>query len=309
MQRQTVLAVSLLTVLVFSWSTASVHGSSVNYSVRDGKVSVDLSLHFFQNATAMPSVDGTFAGSSAQDLTLAFEESFRKKVASASISSLSGDLRSENGWINSTIRFEVAGVSVRKGDLLVLNCSWIALNVSRDLRLGNLSYNLIGATFIRPAFEKYLDYEKPPLNETIQQVTYLSEQNEMPPRFAANTAGNVTLLDFRNLASPIETWQRTYNLTKGSTTWVYNPAPAVDLTMTVTPREGTPFSARAFYRHNATVLLDGPAQAEHNTIVTDVSGGFEPLLMLAVILVTFVVAVLASWTYRSRRRQIARRRK
>ena len=309
MQRQAVLALHLLIILAFSWSSASVHASSLNYSIHDEKMTVSLSLNFFQNATTIPSLNGSFTGTSAEDLAFALSEGIGKKVSGATASSVSGALVSDKNWINATIQFEVAGVSHRKGDLLVLNCSWIPFNVSRDLRLENLSYNLIGATYIRPAFEKYLDYERPPLNETIQQVIYLSGQDQVPPGVAANTAGNATLLDFSNLAPPIETWQRASNLTKGSTTWVYDPAPAVDLTMTVTPREGTSFSALAFYRYNATVSIDGPAQAEHNAIVADVSGGFEPLLMLAVILVTFAVAVLASWTYRSRRRQIARRRK
>jgi hypothetical protein len=309
MERQAVLALLLLVILAFSWSSASVHASSLNYSIHGEKVTVSLSLNFFQNATTMPSLNGSFTGTSAEDLASALAEGIGKKVNGATASSVSGRLLSDKNWINATIQFEAAGISHRKGGLLVFNCSWIPFNVSRDLRLENLSYNLIGATYIRPAFQKYLDYERPPLNETIERVTYLSGQEQVPPELAANTAGNATLLDFSNLAPPIETWQRTSNLTKGSTTWVYNPAPAVDLTMTVTPREETPFSASAFYRYNATVSIDGPAQAKHNAIVADVSGGFEPLLMLAVILVTFVVAVLASWTYRSRRRQFARRRK
>jgi hypothetical protein len=309
MERQAVLALLLLVILAFSWSSASANASSLNYSIHGEKVTVSLSLNFFQNATTMPSLNGSFTGTSAEDLASALAEGIGKKVNGATASSVSGGLLSDKNWINATIQFEVAGVSHRKGDLLVLNCSWIPFAVSRDLRLENLGYNLIGATYIRPTFEKYLDYERPPLNETIDRVTYLSGQEQVPPELAANTAGNATLLDFSNLATPIETWQRTSNLTKGSTTWVYNPAPAVDLMMMVTPREGTPFSASAFYSHNATVSIDGPAQAEHYTIVADVSGAFEPLLMLAVILVTFVVAVLASWTYRSRRRQITRRRK
>jgi len=309
MQRQAVLALHLVIILAFSWSSTSVHASSLNYSIHDEKVTVSLSLNFFQNATTMPSLNKSFTGTSAEDLAFALTESIGKKLDGATASSVSGGLVSDKNWINATIQFEAAGISYHKGDLLVLNCSWIPFTVSRDLRLENVSYNLIGATYIRPTFEKYMDYERPPLNETIERVTYLSGQEQVPPELAANTAGNATLLDFSNLAPPIETWQRTSNLTRGLTTWVYNPDPAVDLTMTVTQREGAPFSGRAFYKHNATVSIDGPAQAEHDTIVVDVSGGFEPLLMLAVIVATFVVAVLASWTYRSRRRQIARRRK
>ena len=309
MQGRTFLAISMLTLLVFSWSTASAHGSSVNAAIHGEKVSVDLSLHFFQNATAMPSVKATFTGVQAQDLASALEDGLKERVSNASVSSLSAELASGQGWINSTIRFEVTGASSRKGSLLSVNCSWISFNVSRDLRLEDLSYNLIGTKYIRPEFEKYLDYERPPLNETVEQVTYLSRQDQLSPRFAAWRAGNATLLDFRNLFEPIEMWQRTYDVTKGSTVWVYNPGPAVDLKMTVTPRGGARFAARAFYNYSATVSVDGLAQANGNTIVTEVSTGFEPLIMLAVILVTFVVAVWASWSHRSRRRRALRRRK
>ncbi len=309
MQGRTYLAVSLLAILSLSWSAAPAHGSSVSYAVHGERVSVELSLEFFQNATSMPGLNAALTGSSAQDLTLALEESLKRIVGNVSVSLLSGEVRSENGWVNATIWFDVTGASARKGGLLVVNCSWIPFNVPNDLRLGNLSYNLIGATYVRPAFEKYVDYDRPPLNETIESVTYVAGEEVVPPRTAAYRAGNATLLDFRNIIPPIEKWERTYDVAKGSTVWAYDLAPAVDLEMTVSPREGVPFSARAFYKYNATVSVDGLAQATGNTVVTDVSGGLEPALMFAVVLLTFVVAILASWSYRSRRRQILRRRK
>jgi hypothetical protein len=309
MRRRRLLTVSFLTILVFSSFTASVHGASLSYAVHDGKVSVNLSLHFFQNATAMPNASAAFTDLSAQNLTSALEEAVRRRISNIAISSLSGDLVSKEGWINSTIRFEVTGASSRKGSLQILNCSWISFSVSRDLRFENVSYNLIGAAYIGPAFKKYVDYDKRPLNETIERVVYQSRQNELSPLPAAYMAGNVTLLDFRNLALPVGNWRRSYNVTNALTTWIYNPGAAVDLEMTVTPRKGPAFTARAFYNYTATVSIDGLAQAKGDTVMTDVSGGFEPLLMLAVILATFVLAVLASWTYRSRRRQIPRRRK
>jgi hypothetical protein len=257
----------------------------------------------------MPDLNGTFTGSTAQDLTSALEGSLRQTISSIYVSSLSGELTSRNGWINTTIQFEVTGVSTRKGDLLIVNCSWIPFNVSRDLKFGDLSYNLIGAAYVRAPFENYVDYDKPPLNETIASVTYVSDLEEISPRAAVDKAGNATLLDFSNLAQSIGEWKSEYNVTKGSTTWTYNPSPAVDLTMTVVPREGTESVNHAFYRYNATISVDGLARAQVNALSIDVSSAFEPLLMFAVILATFAVAVAASWSYRSRRKQMIRRRK
>lgn len=309
MHRRTALTLSLLAILMSSWSAASVHAASLDYTIRDEKVSVALSLHFYQNATMVPTLNQTFTGLPAQDLTVALQESLRKRVANISLSSLSGELVSAKGWINSTIQFEITGTSARKSSLLIFNCSWIPFNVSRDLRLGDISYNLIGATYIRPAFERYVDYEKPPLNETISTVTYLSGPEELLPRVAVNRAGNATLLDFGNLASRFEEWERKYNVTEGLTKLVFNPHPAVDLAMMVTPRNGTPSASHAFYKYNATLSVSGIARANGDVISTDISSGFEPLLMLAIVLVTFVVAVMASWSYRSRRRQVLRRRR
>jgi len=309
MQRPALVALSLLIILVVSCSVPSVHSSSLNYTVHDEKVSVGLSLQFFQNATAMPNLNGTFTGSTAQDLTSALEETLRQSISSISVSSLSGELTSRNGWINTTIQFEVTGVSTRKGDLVIVNCSWIPFNVSRDLRFGDLSYNLIGAAYVRAPFESYVDYDKPPLNETIASVTYVSGLEEISPRVAVDKAGNATLLDFSNLVQSIEEWKSGYNVTKGSTTWTYDPSPAVDLTMTVVPREGTESVNHALYRYNATISVDRLARAQANALSIDVSSAFEPLLMFAVILATFTVAVAASWSYRSRRKQMIRRRK
>ena len=117
------------------------------------------------------------------------------------------------------------------------------------------------------------------------------------------------LLDFSNLSPPIANWEKAYDVTRSSTLWSYDLAPPADLTMTVFPIEGAQFTAHAFYKYNATLSVAGLAQAQADIIRIDVSSGPEPLLMFVMVLVTFVIAVGASWTYRSRRKQLPRRRK
>jgi len=309
MRGRTFAAISMMVILICSWSVAAASGASVSFRISDDKVSVALSLHFYQNATALPTLNGTFTDLSAQELTAALQEGVRARSGNFSVSSLSGELVSANGWINTTIQFEIRGASTRKGSLALFNCSWIPFNVSRNLRYGDISYNLIGATYIRPAFERYVDFEKPPLNETIASVSYESGREEVVPMVAVNRAGNATLLDFSKLALPLEKWQTEYNVTEGMTTWTYNPESAVDLKMTVAPREGAEFVSRALYSYNATVSVEGIGRTQGDTISTDASAGFEPLLMLTVVVVTFLVAIVASWTYRSRRRQLLRKRR
>jgi hypothetical protein len=119
----------------------------------------------------------------------------------------------------------------------------------------------------------------------------------------------MTLLDFSTLVPTIENWNNVYNVTKDATTWSYDLAPAEDLTMMVTPIGGTPFVAAAFYRYNATFSVDGLAQAQADTIRIDVSSGLEPSLMFVIVIVAFVIAVVTTWMYRSRRKQLPRRRK
>jgi len=257
----------------------------------------------------MPSLSEALSGVVAQNLTSALEEALKSKLENASVSSLSGELSSEAGWINSTIRFEVTGVSSRKGDLLTIYCSWISFSIPQDLKIGNLSYNRIGAAYIRQTFERYVNFTSPPLNETVSGVTYLSRGNELPPRVATDRAGNVTLLDFSNLTLEFERWKRTFNVSEGSTVWIYDPGPAIDLEMKVVPRATAAFSHRALYSYNGSISVDANAKAEGNRIIMDVGGGFEPLLMLVIILSIFALAVVASWSYRSRRRQIPRRRR
>lgn len=309
MHRRTAFTICLLAVLMFAWSAASVRASSVNYAIRDGKISVELSLHFFQNMTTVPDLNEKFTGAAVQNLTSAIQESLRNEAGDTSVTSLSGDLRSSGDWINATIRFEVAGVASQERSLLNVNCSWIHFKVPDDLRLENVSYNRIGARYIRPAFEKYVDFDKPPLNETIQDVTYQLGIAQASPVEAVQRAGNTTLLDFSYLAPHVDDWTMTYNLTQASTTWVYNPGPAAEMNMTVTPREERPFTMDASYAYNATISVDGLAQAHGDIISTEVSGGYEPVLMLVVVLATFVVAAITSWVYRSRRKQLPRKRK
>jgi hypothetical protein len=281
----------------------------VNFTIRDEKASVELSLHFFQNMTSMPTLNEPLTGVAAQNLTSAIEESLRSKAGNISVSSLSGEVRSSQDWINSTIRFDINGIASRSGNLLNINCSWIRFKTSGDLRVGELSYNLIGATYIRPAFEKYANFDKPPLNETIETVAYQSGTESMSPGDAAERAGNTTLLDFSHIGPQVEEWKMTYNLTRAATTWTYNPVPVAEMMMTVSPRGERPLSVAATYSYNATLSVDGLGLAHGDTITTDLSGGTEPLLMLAAVIATLFVAVVASWIYRSRRKQLPRRRK
>jgi hypothetical protein len=309
MHRRTALTICLMAVLTLSWSAAIAHASSASYTIQDGSVSVDLVLHFYQNATAMPSVNQRFTGVAAQNLTSAIKESLMSEAASTSVNSLSGELRTSKNWINVTIHFDVTGVTSQKASLLNVNCSWVRFKVPDDLRLENVSYNRIGATYIRPAFEKYVDFDKPPLNETIGDVAYTSGTTQVPPVEAVQKAGNATLLDFSYLAPHVENWRMTYNLTQASTTWVYNPGPIAEMNMAVKPRKQNPFTMDASYTYNATISVKGLAQAHADVISTEVSGGHEPMFMLVVVIATFIVAVVSSWVYRSRRKQLPRRRR
>ncbi len=309
MQRQTILAICLLTVLAFSWSAATAQASSVNYTIHDGKVSVELSLQVYENATAVPDVSEEFTGAAAQTLSSAIEKSLKSTSDNISISSLSGELRSGSDWINASIRFDVNGVVSETGNLWNVNCSWVRFKVSDDLRLGNVSYNLIGGTYIKPIFEKYVDFAKAPLNETIKSVTYLTGEADTGGPLAVESAASMVLLDFSNILPPVANWKKAYDVTSSSTVWSYDHAPPEDLTMTVYPIEGAQFTAHAFYKYNATLSVSGLAQAQEDVIKIDVSSGLEPLLMFVIVLVTFAIAVGASWTYRSRRKQLPRRRK
>ncbi len=309
MKRRAAFTICLLTILVFSWSATCAHASSVNYAIHGGKVTVELSLQFFQNVTVMPSLSQTFSGAASQSLSSTIAGSLRNEARSASVSSLSGDLKSTGNWINTTIRFDISGVAIQNGSLLNLNCSWIRFKVPNDLKLGDLSYNLIGATYIKPTFEKYADFQIAPLNATVSGVVYRLDTLSVSPEVAAQRAGNTTLLDFSYISPPVEEWKMSYNLSQASTTWVYTPPPAAAMEMAITTKDGKAFHMDASYAYNATLSVDGFAHVHADTITTDVTTGYEPLLMLAVVIATFVVAVATSWAYRSRRKQMPRRRK
>jgi hypothetical protein len=309
MQRQTVPAICLLTVLALSWLVGTAHASSLNYTIHDGKVSVELSLQFYENATAIPSLSEKFTGAAAQDLTSAIEKTLKSKADGLSVSSFSGDLSSSRDWVNVSIRFDLEGAAIQSGGVLNVNSSWITFKVPDDLRLGNVSYNLIGATYLRSEFDKYVNFDKAPLNETIQDVTYVVSNMQLPPLNAVNRAGNATLLDFSYLASNLESWRMAYNFTQDSTKWTLSSIPVSQMSMKVTPRGENPFTVAASYSYNATLSIDGLAQAHGEVITTETSGGYEPILMLIVVIATFVVAVVTSYVYRSRRKQLPRRRK
>lgn len=299
----------MFVILIVLTQLSAASGSTIELSVEPNVVDVSATLNFYQNMTALPSVEERVEGDALRNVTSSMEKALNSSVPAAKISNLSLRVSSSNSSINVTASFGVLAIATRKGDLLSINCSWKSFAVRDDWRTGNLSYSLAGRTYIRPVVDLYANATRPPLNATVKAVTFFWAKNETVPSYlAANRAGNFSIFDFSNLATPISRWNRNLSVANGTTTWRLDPGPSLELSIRVQELNRT-FVLYSLYHYQATISVKGVAHAEGDVIVIDVGSGTAELAMSLVVLATIVGAAFTSVVYRRRRSAIVRRRR
>ncbi len=297
-------AIIILLMIMASVFVAPASAADVTVTVEKEQVQAKMALSFHQNMTEFPNQTSSLNPSRDSNQSSTFTEAIRKVNPAATLSNLTLIVNSTKNWLNLTASMTISGVTERRGDILAVNTTWKAFNISTDLRAGNLSYNSVGNRYLRPVVDFYVNaskFENNP-NATIKAVTFfVNGTQSVAGETAANHVGNFTVLDFRSLSIPLEQWTRTYNLSTHTTTWSYAPLPLLSASVRA-ERLNVSFEIFSDYAYSAEITVPGLARATGNTLIVDVGTGQNEWVMAGIVVLAIVLAAATQVLFRAKKK-------
>jgi hypothetical protein len=281
--------------------------SNITVNIQGRQVHASISLSLVQNITALPSITTTVDSAAQSNLSAAFDQGLRRANPSAASSGLTVGITSTKAALNLTCTMDVSGVSQRNGDIVSVNMTWLAFNVTSDLRAENLSYNTIGSRYFRPVVAFYANASqfigRP--NATIAGATFFVNGTSFNPTQALNYAGNFTMIDFSGLNPTLDQWNRTYTLSNNTTTWRYSPPQLFNFDMRI-QRKNVTADYVANYGYRAVISVPGLSRAQGHTIIVDIGSGEMEWVMAAIVILAVFSAISVQVSYRNRKKRFGK---
>lgn len=302
-------ALAIITLAIFLMSALYVpaSASSISVNIQGQQVHASISLSLVQNITTLPPITTRVDSTTQSNLSAAFDQGLSHANPDAASSGLSVGITSTKASLNLTCAMDVSGVSQRNGDIVSVNMTWLAFNVTSDLRVENMSYNTIGNRYFRPVVAYYANASRfvgrP--NATISGVTFFVNGTSFNPTQAQNYAGNFTMLEFGSLRPTLDQWNRTYTLTNDTTTWRYSPPQLFSFDMRI-QRGNMTAHYLASYGYNAMISVSGVSRAQGQTILIEVGTGEIEWVMAAIVILAVFSAVAVQVLYRNRRKRLGK---
>jgi hypothetical protein len=276
-------------------------GSGIEVDINNEKVNVIIESRLYQNITKFPETDTNVVGSELEMAKFAFEDALKVQEQNLEISNLSIYVISDDSWLNVTAIFELNGISSSDNEVVSTDLSWIPFTVVSDLKVGNLSYNLAGEKYLRPAIYE-LANQSAPGHELANQ----SNVNFFSPYFtpitttmAMNVAGNVTTFDFTSVSTNFSSWNKHFDENSFMTSWNYPARKKLDLRVQITSENVTDIrTGTAFYSYTdtyASVSIPGYGIIVDNFITYENSTSKYSIIMLSIIIILIGLIIVSHY--------------
>ena len=276
-------------LIIFLYETVPVQASEISVQIQTDSLTVKIESSIYQNMTAFPESRFTLSGESLTDASGKFESAIRAKCPQASVRAFSMNAAMNSSWMNVSVGFELVGVQYGRGDIVDINCSWKSFVVKQDIRVGNISLNLVGQSYVLPLVKEY--------GNRTETIFYKRGTMPMTLPMARDEAGNATLFEFTSFQVPVEKWSKTYNFSTQSTTWEFSAQPVLDLVIKF-KEDNVTKHIRAEIDPKATIIARGHATVKGDVITLDVSEGFSEVAMIAIIVTLLTIAILVRIQWR-----------
>jgi hypothetical protein len=282
----------LLILLLTGSSLNHVSGSSIEVEIDDGEARVLIESILYQNLTKFPETDTNISGSELNIAKSAFEDALNVQARkSLKISSLSIYVKSNDSWLNVSANFDLDGVSYSEDEVTSTDLSWIPFKVISDLKVANLSYNLVGEEYLRPA---------------IYDLSNQSGVNFFSPFYtpittpmAMNIAGNVSTFDLGQFSTNFTSWSKYFDKNSFTTSWNLPTRTILDLRAQIIDENATDTSSGAtFYSYAdayATVSIPGHGVIVDHSVIYEDSSSRYSIIMLAVIIVLLALVIVSGY--------------
>ena len=296
----TKMCLALIVILIALIFIPSLNAYLVEVNVSAEGVRADYTLILNQNFTSLEYADVVVDPSTSEGIARALEAGLRKLSPNVGVSDLQIEVMAAGNSLKLFFSFRVLGASARKGNLILVDCSWKSFSVDADLVAKGIHFNRVGEAYLRPPIEPY--------SNSSNFRMWVNGTRQVFPSEGVNIAGNVTVLNLANFQQPLDSWNRTFFLENRTTRWYLKPEPLVNMTATYRA-ENASLRYRAVLEHAMQVNAPGLANVENDVIALNMGqSGYEALFTL-IIGVTFVFSLVFYVAERRAGRRILRKRK
>jgi hypothetical protein len=277
-----------------------VTGSNLNYAsglnleveIDDGKVKIQIESILYQNLTKFPETDTNISGTELNLAKSAFEDALNAQSQKPlRISSLSIYVKSNDSWLNISTIFELDGVSHSENGVTSTDLSWIPFKVISDLKVGNLSYNLVGEEYLRPA---------------IYELSNQSGVNFFSPFYtpittpmAMNIAGNISTFNLEQFSTNFTSWSKYFDENSFTTSWNLPTRTILDLRAQIIAENATDTSSGdTFYSYadtQATVSIPGHGVMVDQSVIYEDSSSRYSIIMLTIIITLITLTIISHY--------------
>lgn len=284
---------SILLILLVTGNTLNyASGSSIEVEIDDGEAKVLIESKLYQNITKFPETDTNISGSELNMAKSAIEDALTVQARKPlKISSLSIYVKSDDSWLNVSAIFELDGVSSSENDVISTDLSWIPFKVISDLKVGNLSYNLVGEEYLQPA---------------IYDLSNQSGVNFFSPFYtpittpmAMNIAGNVSTFDLGQVSTNFTSWNKYFDENSFTTSWNLPARTTLDLRVQITSENASDIrTGSTFYSYTdayATVSIPGHGVIVDHSVIYENSSSRYSISILTVIIVLIALVIVSRY--------------
>jgi len=309
--------VTLLLLLALSarFPTTGATSAPALYSIAITNQTVSVAIHldmvqnvtFFQRSFTLPILQVTAIGANSTGLADVVQSALNQTAPKARVSGLilqvaSSAWSNTTGvqWLNESLSFDVSGVSTPRGDAAQFDLSWKSFAISSGYSLGGVEINRIG--------EKYLlgvasDLAAQGSGGQFIQFFYQVNLKPYDPAQFPEAVGNMSVLNFSSLATPVSKWTQTYGGLAFGESWSFRGSQGLGMAfMQQVQESGTTTTTEygLLYNVAGSITVPNTARVAGDTITIIVSG-FSESLMAGIVLST--VALLTGTTLFERRIQ------
>lgn len=282
----------LLVLLVIGNTSNCVSGSSIEVDIDDGEVKVMIESKLYQNMTKFPETDTDISGSELNMAKSAFEDALKIQTEKPlKISSLSIYVKSNDSWLNVSTIFELDDVSSSENEVISTDLSWIPFKVISDLKVGNLSYNLVGEKYLRPAIYELANQSN---------VNFFSPfYTPITTSMAMNIAGNVSTFDLGQISTNFTSWNKYFDENSFTTSWNLPTRTILDLRAQITSENVSDVrTGAALYSYTdsyATVSIPGHGVIVDHSVIYEDSSSRYSIIMFTVIIVLIALVIVSRY--------------
>ncbi len=282
----------LLILLVIGSNLNYASGSSLEVEIDDKEVKIQIESILYQNLTKFPETDTNISGSELNIAKSAFEDALNVQARKPlNVLSLSIYVKSNDSWLNISTIFELDGVSYSENEVTSIDLSWIPFKVISDLKVGNLSYNLVGEEYLRPA---------------IYELSNQSGVNFFSPFYtpittpmAMNIAGNVSTFDLGQFSTNFTSWSKYFDENSFTTSWNLPTRTILDLRAQIIAANATDTSSGStFYSYadsNATVSIPGHGVIVDHSVIYEASSSRYSIIMLTIVITLIALTIISRY--------------